>query len=91
MYTNVHIVVQPLQVSMKIINFTEFRKNASGILSEVELGETVQILRHGKPIAQIAPASGHSPIPSWKKPGLRLQIKGEALSKAIIEARKEAQ
>ncbi len=76
---------------MKVINFTEFRKNASGILSEVEMGETVQILRHGKPIAEIAPASGHSQIPSWKKPGLRLQLKGGTLSEAIIEERKEAQ
>ncbi len=76
---------------MKVINFTEFRKNASGILSEVEMGETVQILRHGKPIAKIAPASDHAQIPSWKKPGLRLQIKGGALSEAIIEDRKEAQ
>jgi antitoxin (DNA-binding transcriptional repressor) of toxin-antitoxin stability system len=76
---------------MKVINFTEFRKNASGILSEVEMGETVQILRHGKPIAQIAPASSSSRIPSWKKPGLRLQIENGALSEAIIEERKEAQ
>ncbi len=73
---------------MKLIHFTEFRRNASAILSEVETGETVRVLRHGKVIAQIVPASTRSRAPSWKRPGLRLQIKGRPLSSAIIEERR---
>src|SRR3972149_3291217 len=40
---------------MRTITFTEFRSKASLLLSEVEKGEVVIILRHGKPIAQISP------------------------------------
>jgi len=35
---------------------TEFRKRASEILTLVEKGETVRVLRHGKTVAKIVPA-----------------------------------
>jgi len=73
---------------MRTINFTEFRSNASLLLSEVEKGEIVLILRHGKPIAQISPPEKNNEgIPSWKRSGLRLWTKGKNLSSAILEER----
>jgi len=41
---------------LKTVTFTEFRKNASSLFSDVEKGETLLVLRHGKPIAEIFPA-----------------------------------
>ncbi|MDZ4200422.1 MAG: type II toxin-antitoxin system Phd/YefM family antitoxin [Kiritimatiellia bacterium] len=41
-------------------SFTDFRKRASGILSDVERGEAFVILRHGKPIAELK-KSGDTP------------------------------
>lgn len=74
---------------MKTITFTEFRKHASGLLSDVEKGETFLVLRHGKPIAEISPPSvEHGTKPSWKRPGLRLTIKGASLSSTILEERR---
>lgn len=51
---------------MKSITLTAFRSQASGILSRVEQGETLLVLRHGKPIAEISPVSfsEKSPRPS---------------------------
>jgi prevent-host-death family protein len=72
---------------MKNISFTEFRKKASSILNDVENGEIVVVLRHGKPIAEIIPASSDISVPSWKKPGLKLSVKGAKLSTAILEER----
>ena len=73
---------------MKTINFTEFRKNASALISDVENGETVELIRHGKAIAKISPISHEEiTIPAWKKPGLRLAIKGDGLSNAILQER----
>ena len=73
---------------MRTINFTEFRSNASLLLSEVEKGEIVLILRHGKPIAQISPPEKkNNGIPSWKRSGLRLLTTGKDLSSAILEER----
>lgn len=74
---------------MKTITFTEFRKHASGLLSDVEKGETFLVLRHGKPIAEISPPSTEQGTkPSWKRPGLRLTAKGASLSSAILEERR---
>ena len=72
---------------MKTITFTEFRKHASSLLYAVENGEVIVISRHGKPIAEITPVSHEATIPSWKKPGLRLSVKGLKLSLAILEER----
>jgi antitoxin (DNA-binding transcriptional repressor) of toxin-antitoxin stability system len=72
---------------MKAITFTEFRKHASSLFSAVENGEIVVILRHGKPIAEITPVSAEATTPSWKRPGLRLSVKGAGLSSAILEER----
>jgi prevent-host-death family protein len=40
---------------MKTINFTKFRKKASGLITEVEEGEELVLIRHGKPVAEIIP------------------------------------
>ena len=74
---------------MKTISFTDFRKKASGFIADVEHGETLILLRRGKPVAEVIPFSDRSQRePSWKKPGIRLKIKGSDLSSAILEDRK---
>ena len=66
---------------MTTVTYTEFRKRASGLLSDVEKGDVFVILRHGKPIAELHPVgSEHSPEPSWRRPGLRLSASGASLS-----------
>ena len=73
---------------MKTITFTDFRKNASGFITEVEHGETLVLLRRGKPVAEVVPYTNEvRQIPSWKKPGIHLQIRGSDLSSAILEDR----
>ena len=73
---------------MKTVNFTDFRSRASALLSEVENGEVVVVLRHGRPVAEVAPVSD-SPrkVPRWKRPGPRLVMRGRSLSAAILEER----
>lgn len=73
---------------MKTVTFTEFRKNASGVLDLVEKGESIRLLRHGRAIAQIVPAGLHESKPAWKRPGLRLVTAGAGLSKAVLEERR---
>jgi len=73
---------------MKTITFTEFRKHASGLFNEVEHGETLIIMRHGKAIAEISPPFiNESKTPVWKQSGLKLRAKGKSLSKIILEER----
>ncbi len=73
---------------MKTVSFTDFRKKASRFITEVEHGETIVLLRHGRPIAEVIPFfDKNRKIPSWKKPGICLQIPGSNLASAIIEER----
>ncbi|MBI2441207.1 MAG: type II toxin-antitoxin system prevent-host-death family antitoxin [Lentisphaerae bacterium] len=74
---------------MKTVTLTEFRSHASGMLTQVEHGETILVLRHGRPIAEVSPvASQENSQPSWKQPALRLSTKGAGLASAILEERK---
>jgi prevent-host-death family protein len=74
---------------MKTVAFTDFREHASELFSEVEAGGRLLVLRHGKPIAEISPASeAKSDVPLWRKPGLRLVVRGHGLSDAIVEERR---
>jgi prevent-host-death family protein len=75
---------------MKTVSFTEFRKNASGVLDLVEKGESIQVLRHGRAIAKIAPAEERAHEPAWKRPGLRLVMKGESLARAVLQERRSS-
>jgi prevent-host-death family protein len=75
-------------VAMVSTAFTEFRKRTAAYLDKVENGETVIITRHGRPIAEVIPASPARSLKSWKRPALRLSIKGLSLSRAIMEDRK---
>lgn len=73
---------------MRTITFTDFRKKASGFITEVEHGQTLILLRRRKPVAEIIPFSNDaSRTPSWKRPGIRLKIKRSDLSSAITEER----
>lgn len=73
---------------MRSVSFTEFRKDASALFSAVEDGEVIQVVRHGKPIAEILPfkETDHK-LPSWKKNRIKKLIKGEELSSIILSER----
>jgi prevent-host-death family protein len=75
---------------MKMVTFTEFRQNAATYFDAVEQGETIKVLRHGKPVAEIIPASDEERTLSWKQPGLRLSVKGACLSREILKERKRS-
>ena len=77
--------------NMRSVTFTEFRKNASALFSAVENGEVIQIVRHGKAIAEILPFRDVSDkLPSWKKKRIKKSIKGEELSSMILSERESS-
>ncbi len=57
-------------LNMQTLSVSEFRAHASEMLDLVERGETVRILRHGKPVAELVPvAPGAAEAqPAWKRP-----------------------
>ncbi|MBN2450922.1 MAG: type II toxin-antitoxin system Phd/YefM family antitoxin [Lentisphaeria bacterium] len=77
---------------MKTVNFTEFRRNASALISAVERGETVLVIRHGRPVAEVSPFLAESVKgPSWHRPGPRLAVRGLALSQAVLQERETSE
>ena len=71
---------------MKETSFTELRSQAKHYFDLVESGETVRVLRNGRPIAEIHPIARD--LPSWKRRAARpLLVGGEAISKLLLDDR----
>jgi prevent-host-death family protein len=74
---------------MKQATFSELRSHAKQYFDIVEAGETVRIVRNGKPIADIVPLQ--QDLPSWKRRVVQpLVINGASLSRIILEEREAA-
>lgn len=77
---------------MKTLSLSEFRAHASEMVDLVQQGETVRILRHGKPVAELVPVRGDEAarVPSWKRPFDALPAalpQGKTLAQRIVEER----
>ena len=71
---------------MKQVAFTELRNHAKVFFDLVETGESIRILRNGKPIADIVPIVPD--LPSWKRRAAQpLVLDGVSISKMILEDR----
>ena len=73
---------------MITLPLSEFRANASSMLDLVQQGQTVRILRHGKPVADLVPIRETDPdrIPSWKRAFTPVQLPdGVLLSDAVLD------
>ena len=85
MYINVQNGVKMITTA-----FTEFRKKTASYFDKVENGESVIITRHGRPVAELIPTTTYSQQVSWKKPAIKMRIKGVSISKAILEDREKS-
>jgi len=71
---------------MKHATFTEVRNHAKQYFDMAALGETVRVLRNGKPIADIVPVMAD--LPSWKRRKAQpLVLDGVLVSRMILEER----
>lgn len=78
---------------MLVLPLSEFRANASSMLDRVQLGETVRILRHGKPVADLVPIKDAQAArtPNWKRPFPPVHLPpGVSLSQAVLDERAES-
>jgi len=71
---------------MKQATLTEVRNHAKQYFDIVEAGESVRVLRNGKPIADIIPVAAD--LPSWKRRKAQpLVLDGVSISRMILEGR----
>ncbi len=74
---------------MKQATFTEVRNHAKQYFDMVEAGESLRVLRNGKPIADIVPISPE--LPSWKRRMAQpLVLDGVSVSRMIMEERESS-
>lgn len=74
---------------MKQATFTEVRNHAKQFFDIVEAGESVRVLRNGKPIADIVPIVNN--LPSWKRRKAQpIILDGVSVTKMILEEREES-
>ena len=73
---------------MRTVTFSQLRNNAKKYFDAVEKGETVEVYRHGKPVAIVSPVLVKSTEPRRNlfEP---IRIPGVSASKILIEQRKE--
>jgi prevent-host-death family protein len=66
--------------------FSELRSHAKQYFDLVEAGESVRVVRNGKPVADIVPVA--QDLPSWKRRSVQpLVMDGVSLSRIILEER----
>jgi prevent-host-death family protein len=66
--------------------FSELRSHAKQYFDLVEAGESVRVVRNGKPVADIVPVA--QDLPSWKRRNVQpLVLDGVSLSRIILEER----
>ena len=71
---------------MKQATLTEVRNNAKQYFDIVAAGESVRVLRNGKPIADIVPVIAD--LPSWKRRKAQpLVLDGVSVSQMILQER----
>lgn len=71
---------------MKQATFTEVSSHAKQYFDLVASGESVRVLRNGKPIADIVPVV--AALPSWKGRQVQpLLLDGVAISRMVLEER----
>ena len=86
MYIYNYINVYISDLAMKQATFTDVRNQAKHYFDLVESGETVRVLRNGKPIADIVPIAAD--LPSWKRRTVQpLILDGVSISRLILEDR----
>lgn len=71
---------------MREANFTDLRNHARQYFDQVEAGETVRVMRNGKPIADIVPIQPD--LPSWKRRKSQpLVLGGLSVSQLVLSER----
>lgn len=80
------VIRHTFETTMRQATFTELRNHAKAYFDIVEAGETVRVLRNGKPIADIVPVMAD--LPSWKRRQAQpLILDGVSVSRMILEER----
>ncbi|WP_232352108.1 type II toxin-antitoxin system Phd/YefM family antitoxin [Inhella proteolytica] len=76
---------------MHTLPLSEFRANVSAMLDLVEQGQTVRILRHGKPVAELVPVKPEAAeTPAWKRaiePAHAPRPDGKTAAQLLLEDR----
>jgi prevent-host-death family protein len=86
MYIPFDIISYVIRSAMKQATLTEVRNHAKAYFDIVESGESVRVLRNGKPIADIVPVAPEQP--SWKRRKAQpLLLDGVSLSRLVLEER----
>ncbi|MBF0240699.1 MAG: type II toxin-antitoxin system Phd/YefM family antitoxin [SAR324 cluster bacterium] len=72
------------------INVKEARACLSSLLDKVERGEDVVIVRHGKPVARLAPLQEkRSSLPGLSEFRASIHVKAKTLTETLIDLRQD--
>jgi len=65
---------------------TDLRRGLAGLLDRVAHGETIVLLRHGRPVARLVPLEDPVAEPrpaAWRQPLSRVLVQGESIASTL--------
>lgn len=74
---------------MTQVTIRELTHRFSGYLKAVKGGERIVILERRTPVADLIPHNENLAQPGWKRPVAKIHVKGEGLSRTVVELRDE--
>lgn len=74
---------------MTQVTIRELTHRFSGYLKAVKEGERIVILERRTPVADLIPHNENLARPGWKRPVTKIHVKGEGLSRTVVELRDE--
>ena len=75
-------------MARRSVTFTQFRNQATTYLDAVEKGDTLEIFRHGKPVAIVSPAAA-TVLRRWRE-ARPVKLRGVSLTQAVLAERRQA-
>ncbi len=74
---------------MKSVNIRELTHHFSSYLRVVKKGEKIVVLERNLPVADLIPHNENVGQPGWKRPILKIKVKGLSFSETISKMRED--
>lgn len=74
---------------MTQVTIRELTHRFSGYLKAVKRGEQIVILERRTPVADLIPHNENLARPGWKRPIVKIRVKGASLSRTVVALRDE--
>lgn len=74
---------------MKTVNIRELTHHFAAYLNAVKKGERIVVMERNSPVAELIPHNKNISQPGWKRPIVKIKVKGPSFSDTVSRMRQE--